>query len=215
MFTTAEDPARVPFRRNRFLQVTALLYFTVWALLSLHPRTRFGWALESAPLVLMVPVLLWVHRRGPLSDLSYLLIATEALLHMVGSHYTYAQVPLGAWIQRGLGLERNPYDRLVHFAFGLTVAYPMREILLQAIPARGFWSYWLPFNGILAAGAVYEIVEWAVAIHVPQPVADAYVAVQWDVWDAQKDMLCAALGAALCLGTLAWRHRSRRTQKRA
>ncbi|HJV23205.1 MAG TPA: DUF2238 domain-containing protein [Holophagaceae bacterium] len=207
MFTTAEDLERVPFRRNRFLQGFALGYLCIWILLSLGPRTRYGWLLESLPLFLMVPVLAWVHRKGPLSDLSWCCFGGAALLHMVGAHYTYAQVPFGNWLQNLLGLQRNPYDRFVHFAYGLAIAYPMREILLQAIPARGFWSYWLPFNGILASSAAYEIVEWAIAVRVPAPVAEAYVAVQWDVWDAQKDMLMATLGAALSLGFLAWRHR--------
>lgn len=207
MFTTAEDPVRIPFGRNRWLQVSAGVYLVLWAALSLGPRTRFGWLLESLPLLLMIPLLAWVHRKGPLSDLSWLCFGGVALLHMEGAHHTYAQVPFGAWLQQVWGLQRNPYDRLVHFAFGFAIAYPMREILLKAIPARGFWTYWLPFNGILAASGAYEIVEWAVAVRVPAPVADAYVAVQWDVWDAQKDMLMATLGAALSLGFLAWRHR--------
>lgn len=207
MFTTAESRTRIPFRRNRLLQGLGLLYLVAWVLLSLGPRTRFGWLLESLPLFLMVPLLAWVHRRGPLSDLSWLCLGGVALLHMVGAHYTYAQVPLGRWLQEGLGLARNPYDRGVHFCFGLGIAYPLREILLQAIPARGFWTYWLPFNGILAASGAYEVVEWAIAIHVPAPAAEAYVAGQWDVWDAQKDMLMATLGAGLCMTFLAWRHR--------
>jgi putative membrane protein len=207
MFTTAESQARIPFSRNRLLQVLGLVYLAIWVLLSLGPRTRFGWLLESLPLFLMVPLLVWVHRKGPLSDLSWICFGGVAVLHMVGAHHTYAEVPFGHWLQGLFGLQRNPYDRLVHFTFGFAIAYPMREILLQAIPTRGFWTYWLPFNGILAAGAAYEIVEWAVAVRVPPPVAQSYVAVQWDVWDAQKDMLMAALGAALSLGFLAWHHR--------
>jgi len=87
-------------------------------------------------------------------------------LHVVGSHFTYAEVPFGYALQRWFEADRNMYDRLVHLAFGLLLAYPLRELLLRVAKTRGVWGYVLPVAMALAFSAFYEIIEWLVAVRV-------------------------------------------------
>jgi putative membrane protein len=137
------------------------------------------------------------------SDRSLALLALLAALHAYGAHYTYSETPLGFALRDALGLARNPYDRVVHFAFGLLLAPPLREVALRAVRARGAWSYVLPLLAALAISASYELVEsWAARLVAPQ-LGTAFLGTQGDEWDAQKDMSAALAGATLSLGAIA------------
>jgi putative membrane protein len=131
------------------------------------------------------------------------------LLHVVGSHYTYSEVPFGITLQHWFGSERNMYDRLVHFSFGLLLVYPLREIFMRVAKARGVWAYGFPLMLVLAFSATYEIIEWLVAARVDPAAGLAFLGAQGDVWDAQKDMVLAVIGAAITLLIVAlirWRY---------
>ena len=62
------------------------------------------------------------------------------ILHAFGSHWTYSLVPYDAAFEAVtghsfnalMGWDRNQYDRIVHFAYGLLLAYPMRELFLRS-----------------------------------------------------------------------------------
>ena len=87
----------------------------------------------------------------------------------------------------------------VHFSFGLMMAYPIREVFLRVANARGFWAYYLPLDVTLAFSALYEIMEMVIATLVAPGTGDAWLGTQGDIWDAQKDMGLAALGALICM----------------
>ena len=126
-----------------------------------------------------------------------------------GAHYTYSAVPFGFTLQEWFGASRNMYDRLVHFAFGFLLAYPIREAFMRVARVRGVWGFYLPFDVTLAFSAAYEIIEWCVATRVKPEAGLAFLGSQGDAWDAQKDMLAAAVGAALTLLVVAlinWRY---------
>jgi putative membrane protein len=108
-------------------------------------------------------------------------------------------VPFGYWMRDHLGFARNPFDRVVHFSFGLLMAYPIREVFLRVANARGFWAYYLPLDVTLAFSALYEIMEMVIATLVAPGTGDAWLGTQGDIWDAQKDMGLAALGALICM----------------
>ena len=150
-------------------------------------------------------------RRFVFSPFSYLLLFLFFVLHAVGAHYTYSLVPAGFWIQEALGMPRNPYDRLVHFAFGLLLTYPVREIARRVLHLRGAWSYAVPLVAMLSISSGYEIVEsWAARIVDPD-LGTAFLGTQGDEWDAQKDMALALYGALTCLAlTAAYRARTGR-----
>jgi putative membrane protein len=198
-----------PWRDNRFLRRLAGAYLAVWLAAAIGPHDRSDWLLENLVVFAALALLVGTHRRFAFSNLSSLLIALFLMLHAVGAHYTYSLTPPGFWLRDALGLDRNPYDRLVHFAFGLLLTYPLRELTLRRLHVHGVFSYVLPFVAALSFSAGYEIVEsWAARIVDPD-LGTAFLGTQGDEWDAQKDMSLALAGAALCLlATAWWRHRS-------
>jgi len=200
-------PVGTPFRTNRFLQALVAIYALLWSALGVAPVSRQTWVLENGLVFALVGVLVATHRRFVFSNLSYALIFVFLLLHAVGSHYTYSAVPAGTWAQEAFGWTRNHYDRFVHFAFGLLLGYPLRELSLRAAHVHARWSFVVPVLAVLALSSCYEILEsWAARIVDPD-VGIAFVGAQGDPWDGQKDMSLALLGTLLALGAAEWRRR--------
>jgi putative membrane protein len=102
-----------------------------------------------------------------------------------------------------VGWERNNFDRVVHFSYGLLLAYPIREIFLRVVEVRGFWAYFLPMDVTLSTSALYELLEWGAAATVGGDLGAAYLGTQGDIWDAQKDMALAAGGAVIAMAITA------------
>jgi len=162
--------------------------------------------LEVAPVIIGAVILIPTYRRVQLTDLLYVLLAIHAVILMVGGHYTYAEVPLGHWVKDALGLARNHYDRLGHFAQGFVPAILAREILLRkrVVSGRG-WLFTIVVSICLAFSAVYELFEWSVA-ELSATAAEAFLGTQGDVWDTQKDMALALVGAIVAQLVLARMH---------
>lgn len=160
-------------------------------------RYPADWWLENLVVFAAAGAVALAWRRFVFSNLSLALLAAFGALHAYGAHYTYSETPFGDALRDALGLARNPYDRLVHFAFGLLVTYPLRELALRVLHARGAWRWLLPLAGALAISASYELLEsWAARLAAPE-LGTAFLGTQGDEWDAQKDM-GAALAGALC-----------------
>jgi putative membrane protein len=186
----------------------ALLALDVIALTAsgIEPKDRLTWWMEVAPFLLAAPLLIATYRRMRLTDLVYVLVAIHACVLFLGGHYTYAEVPLGFWAQRVLGLARNDYDRVGHFFQGFVPAIVFRELLLRTTPLRqGKWLAFLVVCICLAGSALYELIEWRAAVGLGQS-ADAFLGTQGDPWDTQEDMATALLGATLALLTLSRLH---------
>lgn len=197
----------MPSAYRRYCLLTLGLFGVLWLGLAIAPSDRADWALENVLVLLFVPLLLLSLDRFPLSRLSWTLILLFLSLHAVGAHYTYSEVPYDEWseallgfrVNAVLGLERNHFDRLVHFSYGLLLAYPMRELFLRVADARGFWGYFLPLDLTLSTSAIFELFEWAAAELFGGDLGTAYLGMQGDQWDAQKDMAMAGLGAAIAM----------------
>lgn len=170
------------------------------------PRDRVTWALEVAPILIAAPILILTARRFPLTPLAYRLIFVHALVLMLGGHYTYAEVPLGFWMERVFGFARNHYDRLGHFTQGFVPAIVVREILIRRSPVvSGKWLVLLVLCACLAISALYELVEWWTAL-IGGEGAAAFLGTQGDQWDTQWDMFMALAGAAAALALLSRLH---------
>lgn len=181
--------------RPRLLQGLSAWYGLLWTGLAISPYDRQDWLLENVLALAAVTGLVGTYRRFQFSSLSYVLIATFLSFHAVGAHYTYAEVPFGFWLQQNFGFSRNPYDRFVHFSYGLLLVLPLREVLVRLAGVTGFWSYYLPVSGMLAQSGLFEVVEAVVAEIVSPNLGAAYLGMQGDPWDAQKDMAAALVGA--------------------
>lgn len=189
----------------------AVLFALEWLALAIRPRYRADWALENVLTVAFVAALALSYRRLVLSRLSWTAIFLFLSLHAVGAHYTYSEVPYDAWTRALLGQSlgdllgwpRNHFDRVTHFAYGCLLSYPIREILIRAAAIRGGWGYYLPLAIATSTSAIYELIEWGAALVFGGELGTAYLGMQGDVWDTQKDMALAVLGAVLAMTVLA------------
>jgi putative membrane protein len=184
----------------RRLLLAIVLAVLLWS--GLSPHDRFTWFLEVAPVLIGLPIVLITRNRFSLTPLVCVLLTIHACILMVGGKYTYAEVPLGYWVEGVFGWTRNNYDRLGHFAQGFVPAIVAREILLRTSPLkRGKWLAFLVFCVCLAISATYELIEWRTAVSTGTA-ADAFLGTQGDPWDTQEDMAMAAIGAIVALVTL-------------
>jgi putative membrane protein len=175
----------------------SMVVLLVWS--GIHPHDRFTWWLEVAPIFIGVPALILLYPRLRLTPLVYTLIWIHCGILMLGGHYTYAQVPLGFWMEQWFGFTRNHYDRIGHFAQGFIPAMLAREIFIRRSPLAG--SRWLPFMVIcfcLAFSAFYELVEFWTALAEGSAATD-FLGTQGDPWDTQWDMMLALIGAIVSL----------------
>ncbi len=201
---------------QRYPKILAVLFGIWWVVLAIHPKDRMDWALENALSVAAVAVLAIFYKRLLFSRFSYSLIFVFLCLHEVGAHYTYAEVPYDQWFSALtgrtfnslVGWERNNFDRVIHFGYGLLMAYPIREIFLRVANVRGFWGYFLPLDLTMSTSMLYELIEWAAVGVFGGEAGQAYLGTQGDIWDAHKDMALASLGALISMSTTAainWR----------
>jgi putative membrane protein len=169
-------------------------------------RDRFTWVLETFPVLIGLPILVLTYRGFRFSDWMYVFLVLHTLILATGGVYTYAEVPLGFWMQSWFGFARNHFDRIGHFAQGFIPAMLVRELLLRTSPLRrGRWLNFLTLATCLAVSAFYELIEAAAAISMGAT-ADAFLGSQGDRWDAQYDMLFALAGAAAYLVLLTRAH---------
>jgi putative membrane protein len=182
-----------------FLKSLLAWYVVFWVAMSFSPVDGQNWVLASILPCLLVAVLAAMHRWLPLSHASYALITLFLTLHMIGAHYTYAQVPFGQWLESAFEMSRNPFDRIVHFCFGLLLTYPLLEVFVRLANAGSALASYLAFMTPLGLSGVWEVIESWVARVVSPELGDAYLGSQGDMWDAQKDMAAAVCGSLLCL----------------
>ena len=186
------------FSLGLLMLVLAALVWSGWA-----PHDRATWWMEVAPVFIAAPLLILSYPRFPFTRLVQVLIALHALVLIVGGAWTYAEVPLGFWLQDWLELSRNPYDKIGHWMQGFVPALVAREILIRKGVVRGQgWLFFLVTCICLAISALYELIEWQAAVMMGQG-ADAFLGTQGDPWDTQSDMATAwfgAMAAQLLLG---------------
>ena len=163
--------------------------------------------LQHIPTMLLIAASPWLLRRWPLSTASVACIAAFMAFHTLGGRYAYSNVPYDQWaaaltgttLSEFFGWTRNHYDRLAHFAFGALSVVPVAEVARRwgGLSPRGAGVAVLGW--VLAVSCLYEIFEWLLTIAAAGETADRYNGQQGDMWDAQKDMALAALGAILVL----------------
>ncbi|HWK74986.1 MAG TPA: DUF2238 domain-containing protein [Povalibacter sp.] len=199
-------------KHQKYVGLLAMLLAILWIPLAFDPFDRKDWLLENVLSMLALATLAATYRSFPLSRISYTLIFLFLCLHTVGAYYTYAQVPYDDWwraltgttFNEMVGWRRNNFDRVVHFCYGLLLAYPIRELFLRVAGVKGFWGYFLPLDLTMSTSMLYELIEWLAAEFFGGDLGMAYLGTQGDVWDAHKDMALASLGALICMSVTAY-----------
>ena len=180
--------------------VWIIVWWAITAINPLHPR---DWLLENLLVFIGVGTLVATYRWFQFSNFSYFMFTVFLSMHLVGAHYTYSDTPFGFWLQDWLGWERNHYDRIVHFSFGLLLAFPLREELMRLPLVKRSWSYLLAVAMVLALSALYEVIEGVAALLVAPDLGMAFLGTQGDQWDSQKDTFLAFIGSIVAM-VLTW-----------
>lgn len=190
-----------------YLTILIAFFALVFIILGISPYDRAGWALENLLAVIFIAVLFLTRHSFPLSKVSYTSIFIFLFFHEIGSHYTYSEVPYDKLfvflfdfsLNDFFGWERNHYDRFVHLLYGLLLVYPIREVYCRIAFSKGFWGYFFPVELAMASSMMYELFEWGAAVIFGGDLGVAYLGTQGDMWDAQKDMALASLGALITM----------------
>lgn len=206
------SPVAVLGASARYPLLLLALFLAWWLILAVAPVYRQDWLLENLLVFIAIPLLVLTYGRLRLSNTAYTLLFAFFVLHELGAHYTYSEVPYDSWAQalsghtlsEVFGLERNHYDRLVHFLYGLLVAPAAIELLDARAPQRGIWRWLVPLLFMVSHSTVYELVEWGAAEVFGGDLGQAYLGMQGDVWDGQKDSALAALGALVSVIWCRW-----------
>lgn len=180
-------------------------FAVIFVALGVAPSYRQDWLLENMLVLVAVPVLVVTRHRLRFSDAAYTCMFVFFSVHEIGAHYTYSEVPYDAWFRAAfgtsldalLGFERNHFDRLVHFLYGLLITPAAIELFARYGRYPRVWAALFPFFFIVSHSVVYELIEWGAALVFGGDLGQAYLGTQGDIWDAQKDMALAALGAAV------------------
>ncbi|CAI3621762.1 DUF2238 domain-containing protein [Clostridium neonatale] len=181
-----------------------LLSILIWSVI--NPKDLFTWFLEVLPVLIGAMVLIYIYPKYKFSNFVYVLITIEAIILIVGGHYTYAEMPVFNWVRDTFGLSRNYYDRLGHFAQGFIPAIIAREVLIRnEVISKKKYLFFIVICICLAISASYELIEFGVAKFTGNS-AEAFLGTQGDIWDTQWDMLMALIGSITSLSLLSTYH---------
>jgi len=180
-------------------KILLAVFIVLWIWLAINPLYRFDWFLENIVFIIFLPTVILSYYKFRLSDFAYILIFIFAVLHLLGSHYTYGATPWGNWISDIFGWGRNNYDRITHFLYAVLMTPVAVEIFHKYLPQNKLVRSFLVFGVLVSVGAIYEIVEFIVGVLVEPEKGLGFLGFQGDIWDTQKDMALQSLGAILGL----------------
>ena len=202
---------QIPYKRNVLLRTTMYGFIVYWICMGIHPKDWKVWAVENSLVVLSVIALVVMYRIYPYSNLSYILIALFLVIHVFAAHYTYQDTPIDEWMKHTFHIKRGFYDRVVHFAYGLMIAFPLRETVLYFLKLQFVRNYIVTFMIMVASSGIYELLEAWSALIFNSKLATQFVGLQGDPFDSQKDMTMAMVGVLLAIGIFWIMHARRRT----
>lgn len=172
------------------------IYILVWIIMAINPKYPADWILENVLVFIFFPFVVWMDEKYNYTLLSMIFILIFSILHSLGAHYTYAEMLYFDVITQIFGFERNHFDRVVHFLFGLLLFRILFEMIVSRVTSAKT-ALFFTFSIIVSISAIYEILEWlAVAILYPD-LGMAFLGTQGDIWDAHKDSLSAIIGGLI------------------
>jgi len=172
------------------------LYVVVWIIMAINPKYPHDWLLENVLIFIFFPFLFFMDKKHHYTLLSIIFLLIFASLHSLGSHYTYAEMEHFDVITQFFGFERNHFDRLGHFLFGLLTFRVLFEMITEGTNTVKT-ALLFTFTMIVSISTVYELLEWLAAVILRPDLGMAFLGTQGDVWDAHKDTALATAGALI------------------
>ena len=192
---------------NKSVLASTIAVFIVMVLASIEPLEWSSYLLHQlGTLLFLALIMLGACRYRYVSSRSYVLASLFLLIHIIGARYLYSYVPYNDWTQQLFGIrldelfgwQRNMYDRLVHFSYGVLLFNAMVDIsktIFNVQSVKLLIALALMIN--MSSSLLYELLEWSIAMTLSPEAAEAYNGQQGDIWDAHKDMALALLGGLI------------------
>ena len=184
-------------QKDNYPKILLVVFLVIWVWLAIDPNYRSIWIDENILTVLFIGLLVYTYNRFRFSNLSYTLLFVFMVLHAIGGHYSYAEMPLFDYFKDVFDLSRNHYDRAIHFSFGLLFFFPVYELLVRIFRVpKGWGAYFLAFFVIAAFKGMFEVIEYGYVWFRADPLnVTNYLGEQGDSWDAQKDVALGIIGS--------------------
>jgi len=176
-------------------KIAYALYLLIWIVMAINPKYPEDWLLENVLVFLFFPFIIYMDYKNRYTLLSIVFLLVFAFLHALGSHYTYAEMEHFDVITAFFGFERNHFDRVVHFAFGLLLFRILFEMINPKTHSLKV-ALLFTFTTVVTIATFYEQLEWFAVIAFHPELGSAFLGTQGDSWDAHQDTLVAIVGAA-------------------
>ena len=174
------------------------IYIVVWTIMAIDPKYPQDWLIENVLVFIFFPIIFLMDKKYHYTLLSLVFLLLFASLHSLGSHYTYAEMVHFNTITHFFGFERNHFDRLVHFLFGLLVFRILFEMISASVMTLKT-ALLFTLTMVISISTFYEMLEWLAAVILHPELGMAFLGTQGDVWDAHKDTALAMTGALVNL----------------
>jgi len=188
------------------IKLNLTIIYVVFSLIMMY-ISRFGIKLylNNIGTLFLLILMIFDIRKGVLSKLGFIGLLIFSVSHSVGSCYLYSYVPYNDWMiylfdfnfNSFFSFERNHYDRLVHFLFGVLLLPASRDLIMKLSRFNPKQALLVAFLSIQAFSMLYELFEWSLTIFLSDGMSDSYNGQQGDIWDAHKDMALAMCGSIL------------------
>ncbi len=193
-------------KENYYPSILLGIFTLIWTFLAISPLYREVWIAENILSVTLVLLLVITYKYFRFSNLSYTLLFIFLILHTIGAHYSYSEMPLFDLLKNWLNLSRNHYDRVVHFLFGVVFYFPIQVIIYKKLKIKKIWSHFFTFMVIIGLKGIFEIIEVGYSLVAESELVETnYLGMQGDIWDAQKDMFLGMIGAGISWFLSWWR----------
>ncbi len=197
------------------IRIIAVVFTLAWIYLYKTAIDHTDWWIENILVILFFAGTFCARKKFSFSNTAIVFICLFLLLHLYGAEGAYTHNQFGEFLKHRFQLQRNPYDRIVHFSFGFLMMYPIMEILKRKFTNVGNGIFLIVNTAILCLATIFELIEWGVAAFTDKATGETYVATQGDPWDAQKDIILAVLGSILFTYILKFiRHRKSKLKMR-
>lgn len=197
--------------------ISTVIVFIIMLLASINPLEWSSYLLHQLGTLLFLAFMLIAYYRQYVSLRAYTLAMIFLIIHIIGARYLYSYVPYDDWLQKLFGMrlgevfgwQRNMYDRLVHFSYGLLLFQAMFEsakAIFKIRSIKALIAIALMMN--MSTSLLYELFEWILAMTMSPEAAEAYNGQQGDIWDAHQDMAWALFGGLIAAGIVLFRTRN-------
>jgi putative membrane protein len=173
------------------------ILFIVFGVTPLVDRTVWFATNITAFVIMMLLVWLYNHKTR-FSHGTYYLMSIFPLLSLIGGYYGINHVPCD-WLRTITGMQKDAYEQLLHFSFGL-YALPLVEYMLaKKKSAKVGAEYVNAFAYVVALAGLYEVASWKYAISRTMETGISILSSRGDIWGPQKNILATVVGALVVL----------------